>query len=62
MALLRRAVLGWKYSVSGDQKGVDPQSVPLNAFDIKADEMVVLRWSQQVHYSEEIKSLRMALD
>ena len=46
VALLHRAVLGWKYSVSGDQKGVDPRSVPLNASDIKAAEMVVLRWSQ----------------
>ena len=58
MALLRCAVLGWKYSVSGDQKGVDPQSVPLNASDIKAAEMVVLWWSHKVHYSEEIKSLK----
>ena len=58
VAVLRRTVLGWKYSVSGDQKGVDPRSVPLNASDIKAAEMVVLRWSQQVHYPEEIKSLK----
>ena len=61
MALLRGSVLGWKYSVSGDQKGVDPQSVPLNASDIKVAEMVVLQWSHQVHYSEEIKSLKACL-
>ena len=42
MALLRRAVLRWKYSVSGDQKGVDPWSVPLNEYDIKVAETVVV--------------------
>ena len=57
VALLRRAVLGWKHVSSGDI-GPDPRTTSLCSIDLARAELIILRWSQEMSYSKEIKHLK----
>ena len=58
VGLFVRAVRRWKQGASGGQENLDPQHRCLSVCDLEKAEMVILRWSQEVHFPGVIRSLK----
>ena len=58
VGLFVRAVRRWKQGASGGQGDLDPQHRCLSVCDLEKAEMVIVRWSQEVHFPDVIRSLK----
>ena len=56
VGLFVRAVRRWKHCASGGHEDLNPQHRCLSVCDLEKAEMVILRWSQEVHFPDVIRS------
>ena len=58
VGLFVHAVHRWKQGASSGQEDLDPQYRCLSVCDLEKAEMVILWWSQEVHFPDVIRSLK----